>query len=1007
MLRSSACLILILLLVFCLGLSAFCSVDDKVVTEYVMTDFRDASGWAVKSLNGSTGSSSFKDRVLTCDFSGHPGYIGVGDALGTIPGKPLSVTLTYESNKSGHPLVLRFVDSENQYFQKEIAALDTDGRRSVTVAVNDMSGWVHYGGKNDGVVRGQIKPAEIIVDHDGSDTSVRLLGLKVRTEMPVEQGIEFRIASRTQGIDADTLHIEARSLLGRPVDARYYWRVTDFAGASVDSGREKLSLAPGASAMWSLRVLRKGIRLCDLRLDADIPLADVQGGAAKPLKQRVGASAVSSSEVITVSKSIPTSVVELGISGDTKLRPESAFGMGVYLGQRWSSEEQEVPAEIAQDIGVKWMRDEFNWGHLEPEKGKWNWERLDHSVETATEHGISVFGLLCYWAPWTKPYTQEGINDYCDYVRTVVGRYKDRIKYWEIWNEPNIGFWTGTTEQYAVLLKAAYRAVKEADPDAKVIGCCTAGTDLRFIEKVLQSGDYDNMDILSIHPYRYPPTPEETDFIGELKKADALLRRYGKAKPIWITEIGWPTNLGSNGSSESKQAAMIARTYMQAIASGVVQKVSWYNFRNDGLDMSYNEHNFGIIRRDQSPKPACIAFRTMTRQLEGKRFVKAMDAGSGVCTYMFEGQGTRTLAAWCTSGTARLSISENAKMATDLIGEPVTLTAGPRHVIVPISEYPIFIAGVNADVKVIADSFQAAERSASGHESVSVKAFPVGASKFGVEVTPVHPLKAPADVTVRVPGYADQFKVPAGGAAHREVYALPRGLSLAATHGVVVSASVDTGAEVVSQRSKVYYVECRRAPKNVRLGDDLGRWSLGPPIEIGQAGHKQALDPGKWHGADDLSARIWTAWDDSNFYVLAKVTDDFFHQTAQGGDLWQGDSLQFALDALHIGARGPGDVYEIGLALTPKGPQVFSWLAPAGRKTGFVKGARLIVKRDGRVTSYQAAIPVSELTPLKPKPGTPWDSHWSSMMMMVKAVRAGWSGILASQWTKPRIPMGT
>ena len=686
------------------ALSMPCTADDRVATEYRLTDFSDAGAWRITSLHGNTGSSSLKDRVLSCDFSGEPGYVGIGGGLGPIAGKPSEVSLTFESDRSGHPLVLRFQDSAGQYFQKQVAGLDSEGVQTVRVPLADMGKWYHFGGANDGVVRQPVKLAEVIVDHDGPNASVRLMELRASTEISVEEGIVFELASRKQESRDDILVLEWRSILPWEVKGRYAWQVTDFYGKALGSGEEPVVLPPGEVVERTLKVARSGVKLCEFRLSADVPIGDLLAGPPKPLKPRAQLEPVTEPETVQVTKSVSTSAVELAPGGSPKLIPDSPFGMGIYLGQRWQSAEMEKPARMAQSMGIKWMRDELNWAHLEPEKGKWNWERFDTSVETATRHGISIFGLLCYWAPWAKPHTEEGIRDYCDYVKTVVNRYKDRVKYWEIWNEPNIFFWTGTVEQYAELLKAAYDAVKEADPDAKVIGCCTAGTDLKFIEKVFECGGFDKMDILSIHPYRYPPTPEETDFIGELKRADALVRKYGAPKEIWITEIGWPTNVGGNGSSEAKQAAMIARTYLQSIASGVVQKVFWYNYRNDGLDVFYNEHNFGVIRRDHSPKPACVAFRTMTRCLEAKKFVKDLSATKGVYAYLFEGKSGRTIAAWCTWEMGSLTLRGQASPVTitNLMGKRVTVRPSSETVSVRLSGNPVFIAGVDADAKITA-----------------------------------------------------------------------------------------------------------------------------------------------------------------------------------------------------------------------------------------------------------------------------------------------------------------
>ena len=54
------------------------------------------------------------------------------------------------------------------------------------------------------------------------------------------------------------------------------------------------------------------------------------------------------------------------------------------------------------------------------------------------------------------------------YVRAGVARYKGRIHTWEVWNEPNIGFWLSSNEDYVRLLKATYTAIKSVDPTARV-----------------------------------------------------------------------------------------------------------------------------------------------------------------------------------------------------------------------------------------------------------------------------------------------------------------------------------------------------------------------------------------------------------------------------------------------------------------------------------------------------------------------------------------------------------
>ena len=289
------------------------------------------------------------------------------------------------------------------------------------------------------------------------------------------------------------------------------------------------------------------------------------------------------------------------------------------------------------------------------------------------------------------------LRSWSDYVRGVVNHYRDRIKFWEIWNEPNISvFWAPKPNpvEYARLLKASYEVIKEADPDAHVIGIDAAGSDFAFIEAVFSQGGYDCMDILSTHPYRYPRTPEESDFAGELRRTAEVMERWGGRKPIWLTEIGWPTHMGDQRSStEEKQAAMIVRTYIQAIASGFVDKVFWYDYRNDGTDERYNEHNFGIIRRDFSTKPAYTAFGTMAGEIGGVRFVRSVDLREGVKAYVFDRDGGQVMALWSTDERRRVEIDVKSPTVVSLLGTRALKRPTGGVLRLNLSGDPMFIEG--------------------------------------------------------------------------------------------------------------------------------------------------------------------------------------------------------------------------------------------------------------------------------------------------------------------------
>ena len=211
--------------------------------------------------------------------------------------------------------------------------------------------------------------------------------------------------------------------------------------------------------------------------------------------------------------------------------------MGAYLG-RYHGRELEQMALKAKESGVKWIREDFEWGNIEAEKGKFNWAFTDSVVKIARKNGISVYAIVAYWPSWTREYTKEGIDDYIIFLRELVKHYKNDIHQWEIWNEPNIFFWQGPKEMYAELLMKSYIAIKDVDSTAQVLGISTSGIDFDFIQKMqeLQAP----FDVLTIHPVSSKLV--ESEFISELKKAsDMAVLPGGKQRPVWITEMGWTT----------------------------------------------------------------------------------------------------------------------------------------------------------------------------------------------------------------------------------------------------------------------------------------------------------------------------------------------------------------------------------------------------------------------------------------------------------------------------------
>ena len=125
-------------------------------------------------------------------------------------------------------------------------------------------------------------------------------------------------------------------------------------------------------------------------------------------------------------------------------------------------------------------------------------------------------------------------------------------------------------------------------------------------------------------------------------------------------------------------------------------------------------------------------------------------------------------------------------------------------------------------------------------------------------------------------------------------------------------------------------------------------------------------------GVSDLSARTNIAWDEENYYMAVKVTDDVFCQESVRDKIWQGDSVQFGIviaPEMDIALFGQSSVTfsELGMALTEEGTVVWRWSAEDSvtHQPGEVTNAECAVTRNGNETIYELKIPWSEIIPNK------------------------------------------
>ncbi len=372
------------------------------------------------------------------------------------------------------------------------------------------------------------------------------------------------------------------------------------------------------------------------------------------------------------------------------------FGAQTHFGQNRSGADELL--DLIKAAGIGWIRDEVYWSVVEKRKGVFDFPpQYDHYLKAAQARGIQVllildFGNVLYsGAEKGAPATEAERQAFARYCAEVVKRYGPLgVRHFEIWNEPNASmFWKPQPNpgDYARLLESAYKACKDADPGSTVLGCSTSGTDLDFIGGVLAAGGGRFMDAVSFHPYCQPSPPEER-LLDDISRLKAL----APEKPLWITEIGYPTHAGAAGVHEETQANYLVRTFLLARTSPALQRVFWYDFQNDGQDGVEAEFNFGLVRMDKTPKPSYRAIKTMTSLVGDLSPAEFRSTGD---TYLltFEGGKNRLTAIWRSGGTDSIKIpSSNGRYRIiERDGESRTVEAKEPFLEISASEKPRYL----------------------------------------------------------------------------------------------------------------------------------------------------------------------------------------------------------------------------------------------------------------------------------------------------------------------------
>lgn len=321
--------------------------------------------------------------------------------------------------------------------------------------------------------------------------------------------------------------------------------------------------------------------------------------------------------------------------------PEFTVGVCTHFGH--GSGQLNANLEMIKAAGINAVRDEVSWNSCEPQKGRLavppHYLRY---IDTAVNAGITPVNLLLYWNKFYDnggyPRSDEAIEAYTRYCELMVSALRGKTRLHQVWNEWDGGCGMqpqfkgqGDPDAYIKLLKTVYPRLKKLDPQVVIISnsVCTGDS---YLEKLLERGMLQYCDVVALHTYNYSlgsggNTPEA--WHERMVKVDQMLRKYsgGREVPLYITEMGWPTQIDPRGSTYETEAKNLARLYLLARTLPYIKGIWWYDFQDDGWDYRYNENNFGLVRPDLTPKPAYHVLQDIAPLVRTAKYVGSLDAG--------------------------------------------------------------------------------------------------------------------------------------------------------------------------------------------------------------------------------------------------------------------------------------------------------------------------------------------------------------------------------------------
>jgi hypothetical protein len=352
-----------------------------------------------------------------------------------------------------------------------------------------------------------------------------------------------------------------------------------------------------------------------------------------------------------------------------------------------SEAEWKGAASLASLAGLNWIRDRLGWRDTELKRGEFvAHSKYDDTARIFHQSQLRVLTVMHASPPWANPNPRRfppDLRDVSRFYEHWAKRLKGLVDAFEPWNEAD---WDHSGAEMASLQKACYLGIKAANPDAIVCQNVFATAYPNTVREYAANEAWPYFDTFNFHHYQP---------IGQYAELYGALRPISAGRPLWITECGtkdisWAGDEKAQEPDE-KSLRLQAELVPKIFAAGLYQGSSAMFYFILGHYVE-GQTQFGLLRRDLTPRPGYLALAAVGRLLAGaKPLGQIQDDQKNLRAFAFDafpdGTNRDVIVAWTTQGEAKLDLHAKPLAMTDHLGREMTAESQT----VKVSQSPIFV----------------------------------------------------------------------------------------------------------------------------------------------------------------------------------------------------------------------------------------------------------------------------------------------------------------------------